>query len=130
MLLACKYEEVSVPVVEDLILISDRAYSRNDVLEMESLMINILQFNLSVPTPYVFMRRFLKAAQSNKKLELLSFFIVELCLVEYEMLRIEPLVCKEYVDKRPVIIPYHRGEKRLYVRFQSLEKAWLHILRP
>ncbi|XP_027092186.1 G2/mitotic-specific cyclin-2-like [Coffea eugenioides] len=90
MLLACKYEEVSVPVVEDLILISDRAYSRNDVLEMESLMINTLQFNLSVPTAYVFMRRFLKAADSNKKLELLSFFIVELCLVEYEMLRFPP----------------------------------------
>lgn len=34
LLLACKYEEVSVPVVEDLILISDKAYSRQDVLEM------------------------------------------------------------------------------------------------
>lgn len=34
MLLACKYEEVSVPVVEDLILISDKAYSRKEVLEM------------------------------------------------------------------------------------------------
>ncbi|CDP00885.1 unnamed protein product [Coffea canephora] len=90
MLLACKYEEVSVPVVEDLILISDRAYSRNDMLEIESLMINTLQFNLLVPTPYVFMRHFLKAAQSNKKLELLSFFIVKLCLFEYEMLRFPP----------------------------------------
>lgn len=34
MLLASKYEEVSVPVVEDLILISDKAYSRKDVLDM------------------------------------------------------------------------------------------------
>lgn len=34
MLLACKYEEVTVPVVEDLILISDKAYTRNEVLEM------------------------------------------------------------------------------------------------
>jgi len=34
MLLACKYEEVSVPVVGDLILISDRAYTRKEVLEM------------------------------------------------------------------------------------------------
>ena len=34
MLLACKYEEVSVPVVGDLILISDKAYTRNEVLEM------------------------------------------------------------------------------------------------
>lgn len=53
-------------------------------------MINTLQFNLSFPTPYVFMRRFLKAAQSNKKLELLSFFMIELCLVEYEMLKFPP----------------------------------------
>ncbi|XP_062098176.1 cyclin-B2-4-like isoform X2 [Humulus lupulus] len=120
LLLACKYEEVSVPVVEDLILISDKAYSRKEVLDMvnfngrnniiftvsfirtfsqraycniclqEKLMINTLQFNLSVPTPYVFMRRFLKAAQSDKKLELLSFFMIELCLVEYPMLKFPP----------------------------------------
>ncbi|KAJ7957967.1 Cyclin [Quillaja saponaria] len=90
MLLGCKYEEVSVPVVDDLILISDKAYTRKEVLEMEKQMINTLQFNLSVPTPYVFMRRFLKASQSDKKLELLSFFIIELCLVEYEMLQFPP----------------------------------------
>ncbi|XP_019422599.1 PREDICTED: G2/mitotic-specific cyclin-1-like isoform X2 [Lupinus angustifolius] len=57
MLLACKYEEVSVPVVGDLILISDKAYSRKEVLEM---------------------------------LELLAFFLVELSLVEYEMLKFPP----------------------------------------
>ncbi|GMJ10578.1 CYCLIN B2;4 [Hibiscus trionum] len=90
MLIACKYEEVSVPVVEDLILISDKAYSRKEVLDMERLMINTLQFNLSFPTPYVFMRRFLKAAQFNRKLELLSFFMIELCLVECEMLKFPP----------------------------------------
>ncbi|XP_043711834.1 G2/mitotic-specific cyclin-2-like isoform X2 [Telopea speciosissima] len=90
MLLACKYEEVSVPVVEDLILISDKAYTRKEVLDMEKLMVNTLQFNMSVPTPYAFMRRFLKAAQSDRKLELLSFFVIELCLVECEMLRFPP----------------------------------------
>ncbi|KAJ8437456.1 hypothetical protein Cgig2_031977 [Carnegiea gigantea] len=90
MLLASKYEEVSVPVVEDLVLISDRAYSRQEVLQMERLMVNALRFNLSFPTPYVFMRRFLKAAEADKKLELVSFFLIELCLVEYEMLRFQP----------------------------------------
>lgn len=34
MLLACKYEEVSVPIVEDFVLISDKAYTRKDVLDM------------------------------------------------------------------------------------------------
>ncbi|KAJ0010759.1 hypothetical protein Pint_34109 [Pistacia integerrima] len=90
MLLACKYEEVSVPIVEDFVLISDKAYTRKEVLDMEKLMMNTLQFNMSVPTPYVFMRRFLKAAQSDKKLEILSFFNIELCLVEFEMLKFPP----------------------------------------
>lgn len=34
MLLACKYEEISAPLVEDLVLISDKAYTRKEILEM------------------------------------------------------------------------------------------------
>nr|XP_029118235.1 phospholipase SGR2 isoform X2 [Elaeis guineensis] len=33
--------------------------------------------------------------------------------------RLEPLICKEYISKRPVIIPYHRGGKRLHIGFQE-----------
>lgn len=33
-LLACKYEEVTLPVVDDLVFISDKAYARKEVLEM------------------------------------------------------------------------------------------------
>ncbi|XAR73691.1 hypothetical protein NMG60_11007754 [Bertholletia excelsa] len=90
MLLACKYEEVSVPVVDDLVFISDKAYTSKEVLEMEKLMLNSLQFNMSVPTPYVFITRYLKAAQSDKKLKLVAFFLIELCLVESEMLKFPP----------------------------------------
>lgn len=32
-------------------------------------MVNTLQFNMSVPTPYVFMKRSLKAAESDKKVK-------------------------------------------------------------
>ncbi|XP_051142036.1 phospholipase SGR2-like isoform X2 [Andrographis paniculata] len=37
--------------------------------------------------------------------------------------RIEPLICKEFVHKRPVIVPYHRGGKRLYVGFQEFKEG-------
>ncbi|OIS97364.1 g2mitotic-specific cyclin-2 [Nicotiana attenuata] len=77
MLLACKYVEVSVPLVEDFVFIG-----KNNDQDM--------QFNMSVPTAYVLMRRYLKAVQSNRKLKLMSFFLVELCLVEYEMLKFPP----------------------------------------
>nr|GEW46364.1 phospholipase SGR2 [Tanacetum cinerariifolium] len=32
---------------------------------------------------------------------------------------VEPLVCKDYVNTRPVIIPYHKGGKRLHIGFQE-----------
>lgn len=90
MLLACKYEEVSVPVVDDFVLISDNAYTKEEVLQMERLILSTLHFNMAVPTPYVFMKRFLKVAQSDEEMERLSFFFMELCLVEYAMLRYQP----------------------------------------
>ncbi|PHT33954.1 Cyclin-B2-1, partial [Capsicum baccatum] len=47
-------------------------------------------FNMILLTTYVFIRRFIKASQSDKKVKLVSFFLIELCLVEYEMLRYPP----------------------------------------
>ncbi|KAG7656080.1 Alpha/Beta hydrolase fold [Arabidopsis suecica] len=36
--------------------------------------------------------------------------------------RVEPLVCKEYLPERPVIIPYHRGGKRLHIGLQDFRE--------
>ncbi|CAN8323527.1 unnamed protein product [Cochlearia groenlandica] len=46
LLLACKYKEVYVPIVDDLVVISDKAYTRIDVLEMEKIMLSTLQFTI------------------------------------------------------------------------------------
>ncbi|KAH9325270.1 hypothetical protein KI387_005448, partial [Taxus chinensis] len=66
MFVACKYEETSIPTVEDFIYISDNAYTRAEILQMEKSILNTLQFSLALPTPYVFMKRFLKAAGSDR----------------------------------------------------------------
>nr|DAD36696.1 TPA_asm: hypothetical protein HUJ06_007337 [Nelumbo nucifera] len=59
-----------------------------------SLILKKLMFRLNVPTPYVFMLRFLKAAQSDMKLEHLAFYLIKLSLVEYEALKFKPsLLC-------------------------------------
>ncbi|WJX87506.1 hypothetical protein P8452_69690 [Trifolium repens] len=94
LLLASKYEDFWHPRVKDLISISAEAYTRDQMLGMEKLILRKLKFRLNAPTPYVFMVRFLKAAQSDKKLEHLSFFLIDLCLVEYEALAFKPsLLC-------------------------------------
>uniref|UniRef100_A0A803N5J4 B-like cyclin n=1 Tax=Chenopodium quinoa TaxID=63459 RepID=A0A803N5J4_CHEQI len=94
LLLASKYEDFWHPKVKDLISISAESYTRKQMLEMEKSILKKLKFRLNLPTAYVFMLRFLKASQSDKRHERLSFYLIELCLVEYETLRFRPsLLC-------------------------------------
>ncbi|KAL0009463.1 hypothetical protein SO802_010965 [Lithocarpus litseifolius] len=94
LLLASKYEDFWHPRVKDLISISAESYTRDQMLAMERLILKQLKFRLNVATPYVFMLRFLKAAQSDSKLEHLAFYLIELCLVEHESLKFKPsLLC-------------------------------------
>ncbi len=60
MLIASKYEEIWAPEVRDFVFISDKAYTRDQILNMEKLMLNTLHFNLTLPTAYSFLGRFLK----------------------------------------------------------------------
>nr|XP_019710288.1 G2/mitotic-specific cyclin S13-7 isoform X1 [Elaeis guineensis] len=87
MLIACKYEEIWAPeVVSDFICISDSAYSREQILSKEKGILNKLEWNLTVPTPYMFLVRFLKAAMLDKEMEYMTFFFAELGLMEYSMI--------------------------------------------
>ena len=50
MLIASKYEDVWAPEVRDFVYISDHAYTAEQILEMEKIMLNTLRFQLTVPT--------------------------------------------------------------------------------
>lgn len=90
LLLASKYEDFWHPRVTDLISISAESYTRDQMLKMEKTILKKLKFRLNEPTLYVFMLRFLKAAQSDMKFERLAFYLIELCLVEHEALNYKP----------------------------------------
>ncbi|KAM0869469.1 hypothetical protein ACQ4PT_040651 [Festuca glaucescens] len=90
MLIACKYEEMWAPEVSDFIHISDNSYSRQQILGMEKSILNKMSWNLTVPTMYVFLLRFAKAAGSDKELEHMVFFFAELALMEYGMVSLCP----------------------------------------
>ncbi|XP_037496590.1 putative cyclin-B3-1 isoform X2 [Jatropha curcas] len=90
LLLASKYEDYWHPMIKDLLSISAESYTRKQMLVMEKHILKKLKFRLNTPTPYVFMLRFLKAAQSDVELKHLAFYLIELCLVEYEALKFKP----------------------------------------
>ncbi|XP_039022967.1 G2/mitotic-specific cyclin S13-7-like [Hibiscus syriacus] len=84
MLIACKYEEIWAPEVSDFVFVSDNAYAREQVLVMEKAILNKLEWHLTVPTPYMFLVRFIKASiPSDDKVENLAFYLAELGLMQY-----------------------------------------------
>ncbi|KAL8521954.1 hypothetical protein ACS0TY_012199 [Phlomoides rotata] len=95
MLIASKYEEICAPRVEEFCFITDNTYTKDEVVKMESCVLNFLNFQLSVPTPKKFLRRFIQAAQVTYKvpsveLEFLANYLAELTLTEYSFLKFLP----------------------------------------
>ncbi len=61
MLIACKYEEMYVPMVGDFSYIADDAFTKAQIREMEMLILSELNFELGRPLPLHFLRRASKA---------------------------------------------------------------------
>ncbi|KAK7351103.1 hypothetical protein VNO77_10288 [Canavalia gladiata] len=95
MMIASKYEEICAPQVEEFCYITDNTYFKEEVLQMESAVLNFLKFEMTAPTVKCFLRRFVRAAQGvdevpSLQLECLTNYIAELSLLEYSMLCYAP----------------------------------------
>lgn len=53
---------LSLQQVNDFLTITDNAYVRDQILLMEKVILGKLEWYLTVPTPYVFLVRYIKAA--------------------------------------------------------------------
>lgn len=90
MLLASKYEEIYAPEVHDFVYITDKAYTKEQILAMEAVILNTLEFRITVPTSYVFLNRFLKVANADAPTTLLATYLSERTLQEYKCLNHSP----------------------------------------
>ncbi|CAN6482447.1 unnamed protein product [Victoria cruziana] len=95
MVVASKFEEIFPPQLEDFCYITDHTYTKEEVVEMESKILMLLNFEMSTPTVKTFLSRFIKAAEkknesSHLSLEYLCNFLAELILLEYGCLRFLP----------------------------------------
>lgn len=86
-LFGCRYEEIWAPEVRDFVYISDKAYTREQILACEKGMLNTLGFHLTVPTPFQFLTRLLKAGELGKEATQLATYLLELALPDYGCLR-------------------------------------------
>jgi len=65
MLITTKYEEIYPPTVKDFVYITDNAYSREEVLDMESDILQTLDFDLQQTSCYRFLERYAKVMRAD-----------------------------------------------------------------
>ncbi|KNA05147.1 hypothetical protein SOVF_193090 [Spinacia oleracea] len=95
MMIAAKYEEICAPQVEEFCYITDNTYFKDEVLEMETAVLNYLKFEMTAPTTKCFLRRFVRAAHvmseaPSMQLDCLSNYVAECSLLDYNMLQYAP----------------------------------------
>lgn len=90
LMLSSKYEEIFSPELSEFVKIGAGAYTSDEVLKMEKFMLACLNFNLTVPTPFVFLKRYLQFAEAPVKLQFVTNYLAELSQLEYKMLKYQP----------------------------------------
>nr|XP_019968903.1 PREDICTED: G2/mitotic-specific cyclin-B2-like [Paralichthys olivaceus] len=90
MLVACKYEEMYAPEVGDFAYITDNAFTKSQILEMEQLVLRRLNFELGRPLPLHFLRRASKVAKADVEGHTLAKYLMELTLLDYDMVHYRP----------------------------------------
>lgn len=109
LLVAAKYEEIYPPELRELVFITDQAYSKAEILEMEADILRTLDYKLTVPTIHTFLCRYLKAAHADRTMVQLSCFLTERSLQEYGMLKFTPsqiaatavLIARKSLNRHP-----------------------------
>lgn len=88
--IAAKYEEIYPPEVKDFVYISDRSYTKQEVLDLELEILDLLEYNVSVPTGYPFLSRFLFITSATDTMSHAASYYMERTLLEHESLKYRP----------------------------------------
>ena len=125
MLIASKYEEIYAPQVDEFCYITDNTYSREDVLLMERTVLDALEFELTQPTIKTFLRRALRAAETDAKVEFLANYLCELSLLEYDMLAFPPSVVAAASVSLALATLNHKDWSATLAHYTALESGEL-----
>lgn len=82
MLIAAKYEEIYFPEIDSFVNITDSAYDRDKIKKMEGMMLNTLNFDLTIPTINRFLDRYLKFSNGDEVLASVASYFAERTLQE------------------------------------------------
>jgi len=82
MFIAAKNEEIYPPDVGEFVYITDDTYTKRQVLRMEHLILKVLAFDISSPTPLVFITNYCVSFDFSERVMFLAMYLCELSLLE------------------------------------------------
>ena len=86
--IAAKYEEIYPPEINDYIFISNKAFSKEDVIEMENFILDKLNFDILCISPYVFLDRlYFISRENNIDVYYLSSMFIEFTFLSIEIMK-------------------------------------------
>lgn len=87
LLISCKAQEIYYPQLYELIDITDGAYVKEELVEMEKHILRILNFNIISPTAIEFYNIISKAFNFDQKQYFLGKYFMESSLIDYQMIK-------------------------------------------
>ncbi len=87
LLISCKAQEIYYPQLFELIDITDGAYIKDELVEMENHILKILSFNIVSPTAIEFYNIVSRAFNFDQKQYFLGKYFMESSLIDYQMIK-------------------------------------------
>ena len=85
--IACKHEEIDLPKITDFTYITNNAYNKNDVIQMEYSILKYLKFNLLFPSPIKFFEYLSLNFNFNKTMHLMGKYLMESFLLDIKYIK-------------------------------------------
>ena len=87
LLISCKSQEIYYPQLNEFIDITDGAYVKNELIDMEKKVLKVLDFNIIAPTANDFYNIIAKAFGFDQKQFYLGKYFLESSLIDYRMIK-------------------------------------------
>lgn len=148
MLIAAKYQEIYPPEIKEFIRVTDNAYTKEEVLEMEGKILCELNFKLTIPSAHSFLERYTRLAEMDQRAVFLCQYFIETALLDYRMTKYRPsmLVCaaihlankalKRYKGEEILVKTTNHSEqniklcaKDLFIAIRNAEKLTLKAVK-
>ena len=90
MFIACKYEEIYWPEIKSFIYMTDNAYEKNQMINMENDILKVLEFNIVIPSSLRFLEIYKQYLKFDNKFFFLCRYLIEVALIDYKLIKYKP----------------------------------------